>query len=396
MRIIYNIFIFFYRIGIRVYSLFNEKANEIVISQKKLLKDIYSETKGEKNIVWFHSSSLGEYEQGKSVMLLYKEKNPTHKILLTFYSPSGYNIIRNNTIADWVFYMPHDTKKNATFIADKIKPIKAIFIKYEFWYNYIQELYKHKIPIYFISSIFRDDQYFFKIYGRWFSKQLQKVNCFFVQDIESSKLLESINIYQTKVTGDSRFDTVLSNSTEKITEEDIELFINNQKIIVAGSTWGKDLQILKDSKITSEYKLIIAPHELNHLEEILKLENSILLSNLKKKDSSKYQVLIIDKIGILSKIYRYADIAYIGGGFGKGIHNTLEAVVYKVPVLFGPNYHKFREPKELISLGIAQSINCSEDFLKAVKHFEITNIKEISTNYINSKKGSAHKITESI
>lgn len=392
MTFLYNIFILLYKIALWCFSLFNNKAKEIVENQKNLIQKIQSSTKGEENIVWFHAASLGEFEQGKSVIKIYKQKNPNHKILLSFYSPSGYNNIKDSELADWVFYLPHDTKKNSQFIAQNIKPIKVIFIKYEFWFNYIQEFYKEDIPMYFIASIFRKEQYFFKFYGKWFAKQLQKASYFFVQNAESEKLLNSINIKNVKVVGDSRLETVLDNAREEYTNKIVRAFCKNSKVLIAGSTCKNDLDLFKNL----DYKIIIAPHELDHLDIIKEINNSSLLSDCDIEQSVKYDVLIIDRIGILSKIYRYADIAYIGGGFGKGIHNCLEAVVYNIPVVFGPNYHEFKEAKEFISLGIAKSVNNPHEFRNAISNFEELNIKQISRNYFKKKIGAAETITQYI
>ena len=392
MNLFYNICILLYKDALWCFSLFNTKAKEIVKNQRNLIQKIQSSTKGEKNIVWFHAASLGEFEQGKSVIKIYKKKNPNHKILLSFYSPSGYNNIKNSELADWVFYLPHDTKKNAKFIAKNIKPIKVIFIKSEFWFNYIREMYKENIPIYFISSIFRKEQYFFQFYGKWFAKQLQKASYLFVQNAESEKLLNSINIKNVKVVGDSRLETVLDNAKEEYINKIVQEFCKNRKVLIAGSTWKNDLDLFENL----DYKIIIAPHELDHLDTIKEINNSSLLSDCDIEQSVKYDVLIIDRIGILSKIYRYADIAYIGGGFGKGIHNCLEAAVYNIPVIFGPNYQKFKEAKEFISLGIAKSVNNPHEFRNAISNFEELNIKQISKDYFKKKIGASETITQYI
>ena len=410
MNFFYNIFILLYKITLWCLSLFNNKAKNIVKNQKNLIQKIQSSTNGERNIVWFHAASLGEFEQGKSVIKIYKQKNPNHKILLSFYSPSGYNNMKNSELADWVFYLPHDTRENAKFIAKNIKPLKVIFIKYEFWFNYIREMKKENIPVYFIASIFRKEQYFFKFYGKWFARQLQKVSYFFVQNTESEKLLKSIDINNVKVIGDSRFETVLDNARKEYTNRIIQEFCKNSKILIAGSTWTNDLnlfEIFDELDLGSvlfdllDYKIIIAPHELDHLGKIQGIGkkaklNSVLLSNCKISDCNNFDILIIDEIGILSKIYRYADIAYIGGGFGKGIHNCLEAAVYNIPIVFGPNYHKFQEAKDLIYLGIARSINNSEEFIDSIDHFEKLDIKQISKNYFKNKIGVAEIITQHI
>ncbi len=396
MKFLYKIFILFYSIGIKIYSVFNKKAKQIVIGQKDILNKIYSETKESTDIVWFHAASLGEYEQGKSVILSYKKKNPSHKILLTFYSPSGYDAVKKNHIVDWIFYLPHDTKNNARFIACTVKPIKVVFIKYEFWFHYIQELYQQKIPIYFMSCKFRKNQYFFRFYGKWFAKQLRKVSHFFVQDMESEHLLKSIKIKNISISGDSRFDTVFSNSKTDFSDKRIESFIQKEKVIILGSVWKEDLKLFNDFNILPDYKIIIAPHEIDKISTYQQLSNSILLSKSDSKKISNYRILIIDKIGILSKAYRYADIAYIGGGFGKGIHNTLEAAIYNIPVVHGPNYYKFTEAKELLSLGLSHYIKNTEELISSVKYFENTEIKQKSREYIESKLGAARKITDCI
>ena len=396
MRFTYNTLIAIYQIGIWVYSFFDNKANDIIKGQRDLIKKIKKETKDHHNIVHFHASSLGEFEQGKSVIKEYKKKYPNHKILLTFYSPSGYNIIKNSPIADWVFYLPHDTKKNAIFFSEVIKPKKVIFIKYEFWFNYIIEYNKQNIPIYFISTTFRKNQYFFKWYGKWFAKQLRKVNQFYVQSTTTIELLKSIKITQATVCGDSRFDTVIENSNQEYKNEIIEKFCNKKKVLVAGSTWRKDEEILNNIYELLNYKLIIAPHEMNSISELKKLPNSILLSESSNSNISTKNILIIDQIGILSKIYKYANITYVGGGFGKGIHNTLEAAVYNKGVIIGPNYHKFEEAKEMISLGIIKSISTNKELITSIQYFEKQDIEEKTTPYFKSKSGAAIKICNSI
>ncbi|HJM16873.1 MAG TPA: 3-deoxy-D-manno-octulosonic acid transferase, partial [Flavobacteriales bacterium] len=241
-------------------------------------------------------------------------------------------------------------------------------------------------------SIFRKEHYFFKFYGKWFANQLQKASYFFVQNAESEKLLNSINIKNVKVVGDSRYETVLDNYRQEYTNKIIQEFCKNNKILIAGSTWKNDLNLFENL----DYKIIIAPHELDHLDKIKEINNSVLLSDCETGNCSKYDVLIIDKIGILSKIYRYADIAYIGGGFGKGIHNCLEAAVYNVPVIFGPNYHKFQEAKDFISLGIAKSVSNSDEFKNAITNFEKLDIKQISLGYFKNKIGAVEIITQHI
>ncbi|MAO71948.1 MAG: 3-deoxy-D-manno-octulosonic acid transferase [Flavobacteriales bacterium] len=392
MRFLYNIFIFIYHIGLRVYSLFNDKAKQIILEQKDLIHKIINETKNYSNIVWFHAASLGEFEQGKNVIQSYKKKNPTHKILLTFYSPSGYDYMKNNEIADWVFYMPHDSPKNAKLFTEQIKPIKVIFIKYEFWFNYIHQLYIQKIPIYFISCKFRKEQYFFRFYGKWFAKELKKITLIFVQDEDSNNLLKSINIRNSIICGDTRFDTVLRYPKKDFNNPIIKKFIKHNKVLVLGSVWKEDLKLITETKKLKNYKIIVAPHEMTQVNLFKGLEKSILLSEANSNNVSNSHILIIDKVGILSKIYRYATIAYIGGGFGKGIHNTLEAAVYNTPILIGPNYYKFSEAKDLINKKLALVVKNPNEFIQSIRYFENIDIKESSKEYFNSNKGATKKI----
>jgi len=396
MRFLYNIFIFIYQIGLRFYALFNDKTKQIILEQKGLIYKIINETKGHSNIVWFHAASLGEFEQGKNVIQTYKEKNPTHKILLTFYSPSGYNNMKNNEISDWVFYIPHDRPKNAKLFIEHIKPIKVFFIKYEFWFNFIQQLYIQKIPIYFISCKFRKEQYFFKFYGKWFAKELKKITLIFVQDEESSNLLKSININNSIICGDTRFDTVLKYSKEDFNNLIIKKFIKHNKVLVLGSIWKEDLKLITKTESLKSYKIILVPHEMHQANLCKGLKESVLLSEATSDNISDFHILIVDKVGILSKIYRYATIAYIGGGFGKGIHNTIEAAVYNIPVLFGPNYHKFSEAKDLINKNLGKVVKNPNGFRGNITYFENIDIKQTSKKYFNSKKGATKIILNHI
>ena len=395
MRILYSILIYIFKIALKIYSIFNKKAKQINLGQKNLLKKILTETKNKSNIVWFHAASLGEFEQAKYLIVSYKEKNPNHKILLTFFSPSGYNFMKNSDIADWVFYMPYDTLKNAKVFVENINIIKAIFIKSEFWFNYLQHLHINKVPIYFISCKFRKEQYFFKFYGSWFAKQLKKITIIFVQDNESSALLKSINI-NTIISGDSRFDTVIQSSKKEFNNPIVEAFVKNNKVILLGSVYKKDLRLINKNKFFKDFKIIIVPHELSQINFFKSLTNSILLSKANTKNISNYHVLIINKIGILSRLYRYADINYVGGGFNNGIHNILEPAVYNKPVLFGPNFRKFTEAHELIDNNLALSIKDTNEFISAIKYFEYQDITQTSKKYFISKKGASKIIVDKI
>lgn len=323
--------------------------------------------------IWFHASSLGEFEQGRPMMEKIKAEHPGYKILLTFFSPSGYEVRKNYNGADVICYLPFDTPYRVKKFVNLANPAIAVFIKYEFWGNYLCELKRREIPVYIISAIFRPDQLFFQWYGIPYRKMLTCFNHLFVQDQRSKALLEEYGITNVTVTGDTRFDRVLDVRRQAREISVVERFVKNEKgeqmlTLVAGSSWPQDEEmLLRYFNEHPEMKLIIAPHEI-HREHLMYIESllkrpSIRLSeaagdsNLSGKDC-----LIIDSFGLLSSIYRYGQIAYIGGGFGAGIHNTLEAAVYGLPVLFGPKYHKFKEAKDLIAVGGGFSVSDEKAF----------------------------------
>jgi len=394
MSILYTIGIQLFVIAIRIAALFNAKAKLWIEGRKSIFQKLAEATKEDQDIVWFHCASLGEFEQGKPIIECYKIKHPTHKILLTFFSPSGYEIRKNYNGVDWVFYLPADTKKNVKQFISIVNPIKVIFIKYEFWFNYMDELSKKNIPFYSASSIFRKEQSFFKY--DWFAKQLNNVSHFFVQDQNSKELLKNIGFSNCTLAGDTRFDSVINNTQKAIRIPLIEKFSKNKTTIICGSTWSKDEVILaKYIKENPNYNYIIAPHEMQHISELKNQTNALLLSKANNINISDSNVLIIDSIGILSNVYKYGNIAYIGGGFGSGIHNILEAVGFGLPVVFGPNYQKFKEANELIELKGAKSIsNYSEleTTILSFSNFDST----ISKNYIESNAGATVIIISSI
>jgi 3-deoxy-D-manno-octulosonic-acid transferase len=331
-----------------------------------------------------------------------QENNIT--LLVTFFSPSGYEVKKNDPIADIVAYLPVDTPKNAKKFIQIVKPQKVFFVKYEFWYNYIHELSKTNIPFYYVSAIFRKEQYFFKSYGKWFLNQLKKCNYFFVQNEDSKKLLIKHGIQKVVVTGDTRFDRVFEIAQQTYSLDFITSFKNDKKLLTAGSTWNPDEKLLADlfSKINSNYKLVIAPHivEKNHIEQIKKIFNSfsvVCFSEKNEKELSNYQILIIDTIGLLSKIYKYADISYIGGAFKTGLHNILEAAVFEKPIFFGPHYQKFNEAVELVKNGAAFSITNAEVMAKKITFFEenpssYKTVCDICKNYVDRNLGATGKI----
>ena len=394
MNSLYNISIQLYVIAIRFASLFNAKAKLWVNGKKNIFQKIEEVTKGEQNIVWFHCASLGEFEQGKPIIEGYKQKYPSHKILLTFFSPSGFEIRKNYEGVDWVFYLPADTKSNAKKFISIVKPIKVIFIKYEFWFNYMAELKKQNISFYSVSAIFRDGQAFFKY--KWWAEQLKNVTHFFVQDKTSADLLKSIGLTNHTISGDSRFDSVLSTTQNPKSFPLIKQFCKTKPTIICGSTWLKDETLLSQFiKENPQYNYIIAPHEMHHISHLQKQTGAQLFSTSNTENINSNNVLIIDSIGILSSIYQYANIAYIGGGFGSGIHNILEAITFGLPVIFGPNYQKFNEAAELIALGGAKSISNYTELTLAIDSFANFDQK-IATNYIKNSSGATETILESL
>lgn len=361
MAFLYNIGISAYTLAIRLASPFNEKASLWVKGRKKIRERIGAVKKGGHPLVWFHAASLGEFEQGRPVMEALKKALPEVRILLTFFSPSGYEIRKNYAGADFIFYLPADTPRNARHFIRSVRPDAAVFVKYEYWYNYLNQLHRQHIPIYLISAIFRKEQPFFRKWGGLHRKMLHFFTRLFIQDEESARLLSSIGIEAFEQTGDTRFDRVKQIADAARTIESVEKFLNGSPAVVCGSTWSPDEDLLLDyiNRDESAFKWIIAPHEIgeSHIKSILdKCKKRAVRYSQENSDLSEAKVLIIDCIGLLSSIYRYGQIAYIGGGFGAGIHNTLEAAVYGIPVIFGPRYRKFNEAVRLIQTGGAFSI----------------------------------------
>ncbi len=375
MRLIYNIFIYAYRLGIGIAAIFNAKASLWLKGRKSLLKRIADAVNPDDKIIWFHCASLGEFEQGRPIIERIKTKHPEIKIFLTFFSPSGYEIRKNYQYADYIFYLPYDSPRNAKKLIEIVKPQMAIFVKYEFWFNYFIALKKKNIPLYLVSGVFRKDQHFFKSWAYWQRNQLKNFDFFFLQDENSASLLSSIGFNNNMVTGDTRFDRVSEIVNQKIDLPIIEKFTSGKPVLCAGSSWPPDEDIIlsyldsQNSESTKDLKLIIAPHDIStkHIDELLKkfkdykpLLYSKLKPNSEKLSNSK--ILIINSIGLLNKLYRFADIAYIGGGFGIAIHNLLEPAVYGIPVIFGPNHKNFREAIELAESQGGFPINSKVDF----------------------------------
>lgn len=377
MLLLYNLGIRLYFILVFIVSFFNKKAKLWINGRKNTGYQQFDKS------AWFHFASLGEYEQGLPVLIAYRKKYPHAKIIITFFSPSGFEIRKNTPYADAVYYLPLDTAANARKFIDTIDPAIAVFTKYEYWYHFFNELKKREIPLYIISGIFRSNQVFFKWYGGLHRKMLNSVSRFFVQDENSEHLLQSVGINCVSVSGDTRFDRVWTNAQNPKSFPVIAEFAQGKKTFIAGSTWPEDEQLLaKLATDHPDWKFIFAPHEIkeekiNKLIEQLPANSTIRhsqltiesevrsrkskvesqIQNSERKTQNSKQTLIIDNIGMLSSLYQYGQIAYIGGGFGVGIHNTLEAAAFGLPVIFGPNYDKFKEAKDSISLQIGFTIS---------------------------------------
>ena len=378
---IYNIVIYFVLWGIAIASLFNEKVRKMWRGEREAFKILKQKVDPNAKYIWFHAASLGEFEQGRPLMERIRKDYPQYKILLTFYSPSGYEVRKNYEEADIICYMPVDTRLNAIRFLRLVRPVMAFFIKYEFWSNFLHILKHRNIPTYSVSSIFREDQVFFKWYGRNYAGVLKCFTRFFVQNEESKRLLEGIGITAVDVVGDTRFDRVLQIKeaakhlpiceafrTGVASSQSADVPHHDFKVFVAGSSWPPDENIfipfLNEHK---DWRLLIAPHVIaeEHLKLILSLikgKKVVRYTQTTPEEAAEADVLIIDCFGLLSSMYNYGDVAYIGGGFGVGIHNTLEAAVWNMPVIFGPNNKKFQEAQGLLKSGGGFEINTYEDF----------------------------------
>jgi len=404
MLLLYIIGIRVYTLLIRIFSLFNPKAKLFINGRKNTYTQIDQIINPAEKHVWFHFASLGEFEQGRPVLEKLKTLYPAKKIVVTFFSPSGYEIRKNYSLAD-VFYLPMDTAANAKRFIASINPEMAIFTKYEFWHFYFKELKDRKIPLYVISGIFRESQTFFKWYGGFYRNILKAVTYFFVQNEESRHLLNSIGLNNVTINGDTRFDRVYENAKAPKQLSVIESFIGNSPTVVCGSTWPEDEKILSALPAKyPEWKFIIAPHEIHesHIESIEKQfpVNSVRFSVFSpdnKTPNANPQTLIINNIGMLSSLYQYGKFAYIGGGFGTGIHNTLEAAAFGLPVIFGPKYDKFQEAKDLIAIGAAKSISSTDDLIDAFNDFAANkNAAAAARKYVADKKGATDQIISMI
>lgn len=369
----YNIIMYIIQLGVAIGSIFNDKLRKMWQGEQDAVQTLRKKVDPDADYIWFHAASLGEFEQGRPLMEQIKKSYPQYKILLTFFSPSGYEVRKNYEGADIITYLPIDTVGNARQFLRTVRPVMAFFIKYEFWYNYLHILQYRGIPAYSVSSIFRPDQVFFKWYGRGYGRVLKCFTRFFVQNEESKKLLESIGIHDTMVVGDTRFDRVLQIKEASKQLPIVERFVkgtpeDQKKVFVAGSSWQPDEEIfLKYFNNHRDWKLIVAPHVIgeDHLKFIFSLikdKKVVRYTQATEDNVADADVLIIDCFGLLSSVYHYGDVAYVGGGFGVGIHNVLEAAVWGMPVLFGPNNKHFAEAQGLLQSGGGIEIEDYETF----------------------------------
>lgn len=408
MHFIYSIIVAIAGLLFQIVAVFVPKIRLFVSGREDVFPTLKAKIKTEDKTIWFHAASLGEYEQGLPVIEKIKEKYPTHKIIVSFFSPSGYEVRKNNTVADTTVYLPLDTINNAKKFIELVHPEMAFFIKYEFWPNYLSELKKRNIPTYLISGIFREKQAFFRWYGGFYRKALESFTHFFVQNESSLQLLQRLGIHNATISGDTRFDRVASIVEKDNSLDYIGRFKANKTTIVVGSSWPKDEELLLDyiNSSTQDCKFIIAPHNIKP-EQIQYFKTNctkktLLFSEKENKDMANYDVFIIDTIGILTKIYSYADIAYVGGGFGHpGVHNILEPATFGIPIVIGPNYSHFAEAIDLVRLGGCISISNTEQLNAILTELIVDSESRkckgsISTNFVQNNAGAVARIMKKI
>lgn len=405
MLFLYNLVVSIAGFFLKIVALFSPKIKLFVEGRKNVFTILEEKIKRTDKTIWFHSASLGEYEQGLPVIEKIKEKYPSHKIIVTFFSPSGYEVRKNNTVADVTVYLPLDTKKNAKKFLKLAHPELAFFIKYEFWLNYLKELERDKTPTYLISGIFRDNQMFFKWYGGFYRKVLKAFTYFFVQNESSKEKITAIGFNNVIVSGDTRFDRVAAILERDNTLDFIEKFKNNTPTIIIGSSWPKDEALLIDyiNQASANVKFIIAPHNIKQ-DQISGLKSQISKSTVlfSEKDNTTnladFNVFIIDTVGLLTKIYSYGTIAYVGGGFGNpGIHNILEPATFGIPIVIGPNYSNFAEAVELVKIGgcivISDTAALTQSFDRLLLDEKYLKEKsQICKLYIQENKGATETI----
>lgn len=403
MNPLYNIGIHAYSCAVKLAALNNRKASKMIKGQRQAFDTLSKSLTGKERPIWIHASSLGEFEQGRPLIERIKQRHPELPVVLTFFSPSGYEVRKNYDKADVIAYLPFDTPSNARRFISTVNPSMAIFIKYEFWGNYLHQLTKHRIPTYLISSIFRERQIFFKPYGGMFRRMLKCFNTLYLQDTDSENLLKKIGIGNVRVTGDTRFDRVADVMKTTFEMPEVEKFLAGSELkLIIGSSWETDEDIYI-SYINSHprIKAVIAPHEMDgdRLQMLAGrfTRGAAMLSELRTERIPDVQVIIVDSFGKLASLYRYGDIAYIGGGFGAGIHNINEAAVYSIPVIFGPRYSKFKEARDLTRLGGAFPVKSSVELGSILDRFakdspERTAAGNTAGRYIQENLGATDRI----
>jgi 3-deoxy-D-manno-octulosonic-acid transferase len=404
MRFLYNSGIRFYHFLIWVVSFRNPKARKWLSGRKNLFEKIQEEVIPGERLLWFHVSSLGEFEQARPVIEGVKKDFPDYKILLTFFSPSGYELRKDYPLVDYVYYLPLDTPHNASRFLDIVQPDKAFFVKYEFWFNFLTELKKREIPTYIFSALFRPSQFFFRPWGKWFRKALKAYTHIFVQNQSSSDILKKFGFENVSISGDTRLDRVAQIARAASQLPKLEKFCAGSKVIVAGSTWLEDEALFINylNECTHKVKFVVAPHEVNErslerITSVLKRPYILYSANSTPEELEAAEVLIVDGYGYLVSVYRYAQIAYIGGGFTTGIHSILEPAVYGMPVVFGPDYHKFHEAVEMIQLGAAHSISNYEELNNLFESYltdpiRLANESHFASQYVESNRGATEQI----
>ena len=405
MRLLYDICIAVYAAFIRLVSPFNRKAKQWCDGRKGMMERLRKAVGDERNIVWIHVASLGDFEQGRPLVDYVKANYPDYKILLTFFSPSGYEVRKNYPNADYVFYIPVDRERDVARFLDVVQPKVAIFVKYEFWLNMLTELGRRNIRTFIVSSIFRRNSIFFnRPFGGIWRKALGVFEQIFVQDEASKELLAEIGVENVVVAGDTRFDRVLTIAEKAERVEVVERFKGDKRLFVAGSTWAPDEEILLPLiKANPDVKFVVAPHEMDEhrIEHILHETKAVRYTECDGVELADMQVLILDTMGLLSRAYGSAEWAYVGGGFGAGIHNTLEAAVYGLPVAFGAKYHKFKEARDLIALGVGCSVKNEQelqswfDELKSDDDY-LARLSVVAKLYVEQHRGTTERIVKKI
>ncbi|MDX5418391.1 MAG: 3-deoxy-D-manno-octulosonic acid transferase [Hymenobacteraceae bacterium] len=407
-KLLYDLGLRAYQAAIALAAPFNLKAKLMQEGRTGQFERLQQALQGNRApVAWFHCASLGEFEQGRPVMEAFRQEFPAYKVLLTFFSPSGYEIRKNYTGADYIFYLPLDSAGNARKFLDLVQPALAVFVKYEFWHYYLLELERKSIPVLSISAIFRQDQIFFKPFGSFYRNILRRFTHIYTQNTTSLELLQSIQIRQASVAGDTRFDRVLQTAASVKRIPLVEAFAQGQQVFMVGSSWQADIDVLLSliQKHRQSIKFIIAPHEVHEASIAAVMQelggDAIRFSEATEANAAKYNVLVIDNIGMLSSLYSYGTYAYIGGAFGKGLHNTLEAAVFGLPLFFGPKYDKFQEAKDLEALGCAFPISSSGELLEAFERVHKTpGLRESITNkekqYVQKQAGATAQIMHEV